>query len=221
MESNNDHPECPKYRVRLFLSVDLTNSTSFKSSRPPHSWVPIFRDFYSQFFETFRRKHIEVVEKAEREISDLNSSQISLLKSSSPKFWKTVGDEILFVNRVDSCFEVFLLVRAFSEALQEYEAALSSETETESLGVKGAGWIASFPYPNTTIEMPRHSTGENGGLSEREEIERSADEDPSIHEFLGKGLDYGFRIAKNASSDFLAISPALADVIARLRTHSQ
>lgn len=208
-------PECPKYRVRLFLSVDLTNSTSFRSSRPPHSWVPIFRDFYSQFAESFKRNHIEVTDLANTENANINPCDVKYLQGKEPRFWKTVGDEIIFVNRVDSCFEVFFLVKAFIKALQEYGVALSGEKETESLGVKGSGWIASFPYPNIAIEMPRHSCDANSGLSEREEIEESADKDPAMHEFLGKGLDYGFRIASNSTNDFMAISPALADVISR------
>lgn len=215
MDSTDTPPECPKYRVRLFLSVDLTNSTAFKSSRAPHVWVPIFRDFYSEFSDTFRRKFIKVVECAKDAIENISDDDIESLKNREPNFWKTVGDEIIYVNRVDSCFEVFLMVKAFSEALKEYGATLAGEKETESLGVKGAGWLASFPYPNIAIEMPKHSVHGNGGISEREEIERSADKDPSQHEFLGKGLDYGFRIAGNAANDFLAISPALALIISR------
>jgi len=63
--------------------------------------------------------------------------------------------------------------------------------------------------------MPRETASKENGLSEREAIEESADQDPSQHEFLGKGLDYGFRIAGNSSNDFFAISPGLADIISR------
>lgn len=201
--------------MRLFLSVDLTNSTAFKSARPPHEWVPIFRDFYSQFYETFKRCHIYVIEKAKEEIADITQNHISSLKDRPPLFWKTVGDEIIFVNRVDSCFEVLLLTKSFAKALKDYGLTLSGETETESLGVKGAGWIASFPYPNIAIEMLRSGSSGGNGIVELESTEASADEDPSKHEFLGKGLDYGFRIARNSENNFFAISPALANVIAR------
>lgn len=203
--------ECPKYRVRIFLSVDLSNSTSFKSTRPPHQWVSIFRNFYAEFTELYKRKHLQLVEE--------NGSDVAALRKRPPRLWKTVGDEIVFVNRVDSCFEVYLFVKAFSLALGEYGDTLRNDSERKSLGVKGAGWIASFPYPNVSIEIPSAIAKEESDLSESEALEKSADENPNNHEFLGKGLDYGFRIGQHSSEDFFSISPALADVLARARVN--
>lgn len=66
-----------------------------------------------------------------------------------------MGDEVLFVNRVESCFEVFAFVHAFCQTLQEYSEKLESVKETRDLDVKGNGWIASFPIPNQTFELFR------------------------------------------------------------------
>ncbi len=199
--------ECPKYRVRLFLSVDLCNSTAFKSTKQPHEWVSVFRDFYLEFTEKFRQKHLKLVEEGKPELR--------VLKAKKPLLWKTVGDEILFANRVDSCFEVYLLVRAFRDALHEYGNALALDSKRKKLGVKGNGWIASFPYPNVAMHIPEAGAETSEDLSNTERLEASADENPHLHEFLGKGLDYGFRIGKNSSEDFFSVSPALANILAR------
>lgn len=206
--------DCPQYRVRIFLSVDLSNSTSYKSQRAPHQWVPTFRDFYSEFSDLFRRNHIF-------EIEELGES-VSRLRERKPNLWKTVGDEIIFVNRVDSCFEVSLFVKAFAKSLQEYNSILREDGDRSSLSVKGSAWIASFPYPNITIAIPTLSDpSDNSDITETEQIELSADESPNRHEFLGKGLDYGFRIAKNAADDFFVISPALAGILIRANVNEK
>ena len=75
-------PDCPNYRVRLFLSADLSNSTAYKSSRPPHKWVSVFRDFYDEFVELFRRKHLEIVSE-HRGAFDEFKSRPPLLGSGS------------------------------------------------------------------------------------------------------------------------------------------
>lgn len=207
---------CPKYRVRLFLAADLSNSTAYKSSRNPKEWVPTFREFYSNFSDLFKRKHLQVIERlatAEKPID------LGVLKECPPQFWKTVGDEIIFVNRVNSCFEVCVLVIAFSEALSEYLNDLKDDEKKHSLGIKGSGWVASFPSPNIAISKPAASDSTDRDLNESEEIESSADDAPDFHEFLGKGLDYGFRIAQNSSDNFLALSPGLANILARPRVN--
>ena len=186
--------ECPRYRARLFLSVDLCNSTSFKSSRQPHEWVSVFRDFYSEFSDKYRQKHLVVVESS--------SAGLENLRSNKPKLWKTIGDEIIFANRVDSCFEVYVFVKAFVDALHEYGKSLREDDNRKSLGVKGNGWICSFPYPNIAINIPSGETTASSDLGNTEALELSADENPHLHEFLGKGLDYGFRISQNSSEDF-------------------
>jgi len=203
--------ECPRYRVRLFLSADLGNSTSFKSSHPPHLWAAVFRDFYDSFAQIFKRNHLEIVSE--------RGGEFSSLKDRPPLLWKTVGDEVIFVNTVDSCFEVFVLILAFSRALSEYGEELRTDQERNGLSIKGNGWIASFPYPNISILVPGSNGGKGNDLQATEALERKADSNPSQHEFLGTGIDYGFRIGSHSSEDFVSISPALADILARARVN--
>jgi hypothetical protein len=191
----------PKYRVRLFLSADLSGSTAFKNKQKnPIDWVPKFQDFYSTFLSIFAAKydafcgaHIDMCEDFRADI---------------PKLWKTVGDEVIFVNRVASCAQVIAYVHAFNEAMDAYSAKLRSDETTRELDVKGNGWLASFPYPNQTISLR-----DQGAEFITENMERDADDNPHNYEFLGSGIDSGFRIAKNATPSFFTVSPSLALIL--------
>ncbi len=189
--------ETPKYRVRLFLSVDLTGSTAFKNKQKnPRDWLPHFEDFYSNFKDSFTAKFAGICSE--------NQNQCKEFQSATPKLWKTIGDELIFVNRVDSCAQIITLVSAFRDAMDSY----STKIKDLGLDLKGNGWLASFPYPNQTVmvhfEQPEIIT---------EAIEKQADETPHTFEFLGSGIDSGFRIAKNSATNLFTISPSLAKII--------
>jgi len=203
----------PKYRVRLFLSVDLAGSTAFKSQTPTSKWVKVFKEFYSSFLETFASNFLKYCHN--------NPSECLNFESEAPKLWKTVGDEVIFVNRVDSCFQVFAYVHAFRLTLEEYGKKLASVDDTRMLDVKGNGWIASFPSPNQTFELPNSDDeGEGFGLVS-EAVEDSADKSPSKYDFLGKGIDYGFRIGKNSRPDLFTISPGLAWILCKANVNDE
>ena len=134
----------PEYRVRLFLSADLSGSTAFKTAyQGPISWVPKFKHFYSEFLAQYTARYSDYCLEHEACCGEL--------ANELPKLWKTVGDEVIFVNRVSSCAQIFAYVHAFIQALEVYSRSLKKETDTAKLDVKGNGWIASFPYPNQTV----------------------------------------------------------------------
>lgn len=188
----------PQYRVRLFLSVDLAGSTAFKNKQEnPIDWVPKFKDFYSSFSDTFSAKYEAFCSR--------HTEKCDEFRSELPKLWKTVGDEVIFVNRVTSAAQALAYVHAFREAMDTYSKKLKSDESTDSLDVKGNGWLASFPYPNQTITI----RDQNDDLV-TEEIEKKADEKPHKYEFLGSGIDSGFRISKNSTPSFFTVSPSLA-----------
>lgn len=188
----------PQYRVRLFLSVDLAGSTAFKNKQEnPIDWVPKFKDFYSSFSDTFSAKY--------EAFCSTHTDKCEDFRSELPKLWKTVGDEVIFVNRVTSAAQALAYVHAFTQAMDAYSKKLKSDTSTDSLDVKGNGWLASFPYPNQTITI----RDPNDDLV-TEEIEKKADEEPHQYEFLGSGIDSGFRISKNSTPSFFTVSPSLA-----------
>lgn len=193
----------PKPRVRLFLSVDLSGSTAYKDQNDdPLDWVPVFSSFYSDFLSLFRARYAEYCSQ--------NGPYLQALSDRLPNVWKTIGDEIVFVNPVESCLQLAAYLHSFRSALAKYSADLKASPKKKQLDVKGNAWIASFPYPNQTIVM----TGDADLITE--EIEQSADAQPSGFEFLGPGIDAGFRISKNSKISFMTISPALAYLVCRI-----
>ncbi|GER06908.1 hypothetical protein JCM17843_12180 [Kordiimonadales bacterium JCM 17843] len=194
----------PDYRVRLFLSVDLTGSTQFKSQegKTNFDWLKIFQRFYGEFPCEFAKNYSKICEDI-TEICDLE-------RKSAPKVWKTIGDEILFVNRINSITHLGACITAFSKTLIDFGTEINS---AHSLNTKGNGWIAAFPHPNCSIKLSRDNledplSGKNDILTE--EFEKQVDENPHEFDFLGKGIDGGFRISRNATIDTFTISPALA-----------
>lgn len=201
--------EAPAYRIRLFLSVDLTGSTDFKSKNKSTAWLKEFQKFYGDFPKTFISIYTEVCES----IPQLSQEE----KGCMPKVWKTIGDEILFVNRIHSLCHVGACVTAFVEALKQFGEKLQQTSEFK-LNTKGNAWVAAFPSPNCSIRLsidggidPINGDGEIPS----ESSECAVDEDPKSFDFLGKGIDGGFRIARNSTVNALTVSPGLAYLLCK------
>lgn len=163
--------------------------------------------FYSGFFGCYLKNY--------REFCEEHPTECDFFKDHRPKFGKTVGDEAIFVNRVDCHYQVYAYINAFVRSLTEYGKILKSKPETRILDVKGNGWLASFPHPNLTIRKPTQEQilRDQAVPSEADELE--ADHDPSQFEFLGKGLDYSWRISANSRPSFFTVSPMLAHSLCR------
>lgn len=199
----------PNYRLRLFLSVDLVGSTSFKSKSGNSNlkWIKAFQKFYGEFPAQLAKNYAD----AAMEIADISEDE----KSAGPQVWKTIGDEILFVNRVNSITHLGLCITAFSKTLIDF----GREIATFNLNTKGNAWVAAFPTPNMSIKLIRNGgdplTGE--GHLPTEAREASVDENPSEFDFLGKGIDGWFRISRNSTINDLTVSPALAFLLCKAR----
>lgn len=210
---------CPDYRMRLFMSVDLVGSTAFKASKihsqpqngsPSPAWVDEFRTFYKDF-------PIEVAKAYDSVVKALGDELVGQTPNR-PRVWKTIGDEIIFCGRVNSIEHAAVSVSAFLKALEHYSKRL--EKDDKPLRLKGAGWLAAFPAPNISIAVTSDTmTGQAEATTtpseNTEDFEKAADEAPSRFDFLGKGIDTGFRVAKNASEDRFVTSVQLGYVLAR------
>lgn len=98
---------CPDYRLRLFLSIDLSGSTEYKVKNNLRKdnlypkWVhTITKGFYDTFPSIF-----------ENECSELKCEAF-------PKIWKKIGDEIIFCNRILSDDHFGNCVLAFKKLSQ-------------------------------------------------------------------------------------------------------
>ena len=201
--------EFPKYRVRLFLSVDLVGSTQLKNkSKSNKEWVKIFQNFYEKFPDTLKKQYENIP-------SNQNCGNIRLTneeKENHPKLWKTIGDEILFCCSLKSLVHLSVCMTAFINSLIEYGDILKNSEELNgSLSTKGNAWVASFPTPNCSISLSDISN--ESVVSEK--IEEKADNDPSKFDFLGKGIDAGFRISKFSSENNFTISPGLGVLLCK------
>ncbi len=198
------------------MSADLSGSTAFKNSGVGQvvgsegvpSWVSTFSAFYRNFPAVFttifdRRKSADTTD------------------CKCPSLWKAVGDELVFCSRVRSKDEVKLCVDSFIDALHHYRSqtlqssepdgsSMLGDGESESqLDLKGAGWLATFPHPNLAIKI----IDDGDLLKFSEETELAADEDPFSFDFVGKAIDTGFRIAKNAKRSRFVLSVQLAQTL--------
>lgn len=98
-------------------------------------------------------------------------------------------------------------MNSFIDAIHEYRQDLTRRNV--SLDLKGAGWVAAFPEPNLAVRLRTDPTGTEP-VSLTEDLESAADANPFEHDFLGKAIDTGFRIAATASNTRFAISVQLA-----------
>lgn len=196
---------CAKFRVRLFLSVDLSGSTAFKNSRDGETrdraspkWVTTFETFYRDFPAKFRSKY-----------ALLKTPQTGT--DDCPKLWKAVGDELVFCGRVNNRKSVMIALMAFIQTLHDYRRSFSDEGLP--LNLKGAGWLASFPEPNRAVNLRSSGAGVNY-LTASEALEAAADAQPFEYDFLGKAIDTGFRVAGFAKPERFVLSVQLARLLA-------
>lgn len=204
-----DDLSVPDYRVRLFLSVDLTGSTAFKSKNNSFRWLKAFQLFYDQFPSLYSQAYQDVCGA----IQGINPEE----SANHPQIWKTIGDEILFVNRVLSVTHLGAYVTAFSRTLHAFGEKVGAY---EGLNTKGNGWIASFPSPNCSIGIGKGADEDPyAGVNElrTEVFEKEVDENPGSFDFLGKGIDGGFRISRNSTVNTFTISPALAFLLTKAK----
>ncbi len=194
-----------EYRVRLFLSVDLSGSTAFKNSSNGEKihgatpkWVTVFQHFYSDFPNRFRTNYVT-------QKNDLVGTD------RGPEIWKAVGDELVFCGRVTNKKSVAASLTAFIKTLHDYRKYLLSEGL--DLNVKGAGWIAAFPEPNRAVQL-RPIPDKKDFISATEALELAADDRPFDYDFLGKAIDSGFRVATSASPERFALCAQLARLLA-------
>jgi hypothetical protein len=193
---------CPKYRIRLFMSVDLTGSTAFKANHsepdpevsPNPIWVDQIRHFYRTFPSILKDEFARAL-----------AGQDQRYECHEPEVWKTIGDEIVFCCRLQNLQHLVACILSFKQALKKYGLLL--EDDELPLDVKGYAWVAAFPSPNVTV-----TTITDQDLWD-ENSEAEADEEPGMFDFLGKEIDAGFRASRFCTPDKVSVSLELAHLL--------
>ena len=167
-------------RLRLFQSVDLVGSTAYKNraSGEVQPWLKVFYEFFRDFPILLGKKY---------EGSNLET----------PRLWKTLGDEIVFVVELKMQIDAAEHLRRFRDALRAYRDTLHQADRL--LDLKGTAWVAGFPVGNSIVYLP------GGGGSCEDEVE----------DFIGPSMDIGFRLKDVASPRRIAVSLELAHVLSK------
>lgn len=192
------------YRVRIFLSVDLSGSTAFKNSgygeervegETPR-WVLEFQNFYSHFPSAFKAEY---------------QKQRTVASGSDPcpDVWKALGDELVFCGRVSNARSVATILHSFIETIHKFRKILFEKALP--LNVKGAAWLAAFPEPNRAVNLRTRKAKDF--LLSTEQLERAADNTPSDFDFLGKAIDTGFRVGSTATPEKFSICVQLGTLL--------
>lgn len=174
-----------KPALRLFLSVDLENSTSLKhkhghkhqqdGSLQDGAWLTVVLQFATEFPQLFEAKLQE------------HSRLQSVAALPPPPLWKMLGDELLFVQSLQHLGDAHTYLQAFRAALATWNHDVAHGADRGPLFVKGAAWLAGFPIANAVI-----------------------DAGDGREDYVGPSIDAGFRVARLATRRRLPVSVDLA-----------
>lgn len=234
-------------RMKLFFSADIVGSTAFKQSfkLEPHEqisstvwerkrWQNAIEGFYDRIKERFPVNWSSYASKI-RADGDL----YDILAGESPRFWKTVGDEALFWKEVTHEAQLWIALAAWLDTIAELRTLLKADR----LDVKSAVWICEFPVRNcalVTRNDERKTVLQLGVAGVQDPLrlrgtlpgdEQSIDDNQQIIglfydnpydnsgnvDFIGPGIDVGFRISSFASPRRLVLSVDVAYLLALSR----
>ncbi len=178
-----------KFKLRLFLSADISGSTAYKSrgTETGAEWANTFKDFFREFPNVISQGYEQPFDN---EIKKIASPE----RKMSP--WKFSGDEILFYVDLYSYLDVATHLQVFKNAIHSFPEKWGEEL---SLGLKGTAWLAGFPVNNTTVRLP------------------SVDNQTTAIDFIGPAIDLGFRITKFSTNRYFVLSVELALMLLRAK----
>lgn len=219
-----DLPDFLRPRLRVFLSVDIVNSTSFKQnlrnldknldeendSSLAEPWFSPISLFYREIERHFYHQWNKISLKAKE--------TLKCDPGSPPSLWKTAGDEVFYVKTISHHKQLLVLIWSWIEAVNLHRKELKRQHPT--LDLKSAAWLAGFPVNNAEVVL-RNNIDKNSSyaddpvlsnlelLSEYNEASRETYKD-----YIGPSIDTGFRIAALASPRKFTISLDLALMLA-------
>ncbi len=219
-------------RIRLFLSVDLVNSTTLKQRgefplQKPDStksltdlgsrWFSPIASFYHGFEIKFAENW--------REFGEKRADDLELSTGSSPVLWKANGDELLYFKDIEQDHtQALACLTCFVESLREYRTELANQPY--SLDVKGTAWLAGFPIANHEMIFTGAATNEVNTIHRAGDARFShyylLDKwysEPElrqklVRDFVGPTIDTGFRLTSLSTPRRLPVNVELAYLLA-------
>lgn len=210
----------------MFFSVDLVGSTAAKQHpiAPEEGvimdnsrWFSDIQSFYLQSVSFF----LDEFEANGPIKADKNSYAQDI---KTPNLWKTQGDEVLFWAEVTDTRQVILYIEAWRSAIVRLKQAM----RPANLDFKAAAWIAHFPWRNRmlfsskvgALDTTRDRRQDTNLQLVQTYFTGLGDEERSsqfglVPDFVGPGIDIGFRLAAQATHRRLVISTDIAYMIAK------
>ncbi len=212
---------CPPFlepRLRLFLSADIVGSTSLKQSRarPAETaqdatsgpvWFSAIQGFYFEAAQAFLSEWTHREAKSDRPKE---------LYGDEPTFWKSVGDEVLFVKVLGDHRQVITTLSCWMLAVERMRIFLKAENP--SLDVKCTAWVAGFPFRNREVVIGRYPSTdgrrvenyyqESGNLLNA--IYNKTDTYGLTVDYIGPSIDTGFRLTGFSSNRKMVVSIDIA-----------
>lgn len=178
--SRQEYDQITQRSLRLFLSVDIVNSTALKQEyrEKGQSWLAIAHSFYTKFPSMLA--------------SALDPNPRFFVSSPEVNPWKAIGDELVFVARIEDMDELPRLLDAFRSVSNRW----NREYEESEVVVKAAAWLAGFPVANSVIPGDA----------------------PNRFDFTGSAIDIGFRLCRFSSPRRFVVSTELAYVLSTLES---
>lgn len=218
-----------RVHTRLFFGFDLAGSTAFKQRAGEDDTVPDGAGDYlmswarqTHHFYVATNREVEAGIRAARHQAPRRFSRH--FKTDLHDLWKGAGDELIFERIVERLTDVPVIMLAFHHAYQALRAAVRDRSG-DQLDVKAAAWSAAFPLAN--MFLPITDRMADAGIDamfaqdeksyRRDMIRRAADgvvRGTDRWDFVGPGMDTGFRVASMATAGDVVLSMDLTYLLA-------
>ncbi|MFI3173173.1 MAG: hypothetical protein R3Y58_12530 [Eubacteriales bacterium] len=166
--------------VMLFFSYDVVNSTTYKANNKGR-WSVAVGQILRHIISTFANSPV-----------------------GGYRFWKTLGDEIIFMKEVHRVSDIFLSVEEIYEQLtilnsEIDKGMLCDKKASELLAIKGTAWLAEITTTDPEIDDIF--------------VEYQINDNRKQTEYIGPNIDIGFRLADYSMHNRLVISFNLAYIL--------
>ncbi len=224
--------------VYVYVSMDLTNSTLFKS-RHKHMWPKFISAFYESVMDNFgvlRFRDGALDDSDKIDSKDSNSNVMNHIGEF--QLWKTVGDEVLLYCKVptwDAIYNTIVLIdnrktciidqtinKAISNTLiaENYDEQKANDVKKEHeqiyrqyFDIKTTVWIASCAGDISHISSGGYP---NLAYKSTNYSNEEINNDLEHLDFMGPDIDEGFRLCEFAEKKQMIISPKLMYLLIKL-----
>jgi hypothetical protein len=198
--------------------VDIVGSTALKQSGVPSSredkrhWIFPITSFYREIDRLLAEKwrtHVgRIPPTFHWELGDL------------PTFWKSAGDELIYVQLLTDHRQVYSTIKIWIEAINEHRTSLREKHG--ALDLKATAWLAGFPITNSEIifqPSKREATPSDDPHYENQNLliqyyENGDASKGMLMDYIGPSVDTGFRVSTLSTPRKMALSLETAFLLA-------